>query len=1184
VSGASAGYYLAVATSSSTLPTDPTASTGPGCVIFEVAYSTSDTPSTVLNGGTTYYWRVRGRGPGTTYGNWSSIFSFTTQASVNHPPTLPGAPTVSAVTVTASGATVSWGASTDADGDTITYELQYTIYNTPSDRWHSAGTTTSLTLPLSGLAANTQYNVQVQASDGKGGLSGWNKIAPAFTTLSGPLSVTACDRQTLAIQILDNSAIYLPTTHLVSGVVDNANPHQNIVDTANGGQAMRSSYTDSDGTAPGGSTWLDPRLLECMIQLAGTYTYGVTEIAGGAHTSGSFHYAGRAFDVYSINGVTVNSANTYVEGFIQICNNNGARLAYLEPPDYNHIHADWNDNGGNVAPSCTVSIVSVVPNPSSVVAGNTFTINAMVNSSQSQSVLLGASLVPAGTTSGYISDPPHDASWTLNSGNNNVSRQFTVQAGTTAGTYDLVFAVWQDSNGNGQIDPGSGDTLLAPMTIPNALVVTTLPNPPSAPTATAATSVTSSSFVANWNSSIGATGYRMDVSTSSTFSSYISGGQDVELGNNLAAYFPGLSANTTYYYRVRAYNGSGTSGNSGTIAVTTLPNPPPAPTANAASSVTSSGFTANWSSASGATGYRLDISTSSTFSSFFSFYQDLDILNFLNRTVGGLSADTTYYYRVRAYNGGGASGNSGTIAVTTLPNPPLALTVSGITAANRTYNGTTVAALNTTGATLNGVLAGDTVTLVTSGAVGAFANKSVGNNKSVAISGLTLSGSAAANYTLTQPTVTASIAPAGLSVSGLVANSKVYDGTTSATIIGTPVPSGVLGSDAVSISGTASGSYASKTVANSNPVTVSGLTLSGADAGNYTLNLPTLIASIATAWLNVSGLAASSKVYDGTTSATVSGTPMLSGVFGSDSVSVNGTPSGNFDSKAVGNNIWVIVLGLTLSGTDAGNYTLSLPNVYANITPAGLSVSGLAASSKVYDSTTSATITGTPVITGVLGSDVVSISGTASGNFASKAVGNNEPVTVGGLTLSGTDAGNYTLSLPTLSANITPLGLTVTGITAANKVYDGTTTATLVTSGAALVGVLSMDTGNVTLVTSGATGEFANKNVGTGKLVTISGLTLNGSAAGNYTVIEPTTTADIVVIPVFNISSSSLVGHQFSVTVSTLPGANYTLEFKNTLGDSSWTVAESLPGTGGAITLTDGTATNPARFYRVRVQ
>ena len=85
------------------------------------------------------------------------------------------------------------------------------------------------------------------------------------------------------------------------------------------------------------------------------------------------------------------------------------------------------------------------------------------------------------------------------------------------------------------------------------------------------------------------------------------------------------------------------------------------PTAYAASGVTSSGFTANWSSASGATGYRLDVSTSSAFSSYVVGYQNLDVGNVVSRSVSGLNAGVTYYYRVRAYNAGGTSGNSGTI-------------------------------------------------------------------------------------------------------------------------------------------------------------------------------------------------------------------------------------------------------------------------------------------------------------------------------------------------------------------------------------------------------------------------------------------------------------------------------------------------------------------------------------------
>ena len=94
---------------------------------------------------------------------------------------------------------------------------------------------------------------------------------------------------------------------------------------------------------------------------------------------------------------------------------------------------------------------------------------------------------------------------------------------------------------------------------------------------------------------------------------------------------------------------------------------PSAPVANPATFVASYSFRATWRSVSGATGYRLDVATNNSFTNYVTGYQNLDVGNALSRSVAGLSAGTIYYYRVRAYNGNGTSGNSNVVSVTTLP-------------------------------------------------------------------------------------------------------------------------------------------------------------------------------------------------------------------------------------------------------------------------------------------------------------------------------------------------------------------------------------------------------------------------------------------------------------------------------------------------------------------------------------
>jgi hypothetical protein len=152
------------------------------------------------------------------------------------------------------------------------------------------------------------------------------------------------------------------------------------------------------------------------------------------------------------------------------------------------------------------------------------------------------------------------------------------------------------------------------------------------------------------------------------------------------------------------------------------------------------------------------------------------------------------------------------------------------TAANRVYN-TTDAATGTVAMT--NLFAGDSVTVNFTSA--AFNNANVANGKTVAFSGVTLSGASSANYAMGTgaTTATANITQAPVTISGLVVASKQYDGSTAAVISGAATVSGLLGSDSSTLTGSVlSGTFASPNVAAGIGVTanLSSLTLGN---GNY---------------------------------------------------------------------------------------------------------------------------------------------------------------------------------------------------------------------------------------------------------------------------------------------------------------------------------------------------------------
>ena len=86
--------------------------------------------------------------------------------------------------------------------------------------------------------------------------------------------------------------------------------------------------------------------------------------------------------------------------------------------------------------------------------------------------------------------------------------------------------------------------------------------------------------------------------------------------------------------------------------------------------------------------------------------------------------------------------------------PAIPVTVTGITAQDKVYDGTTSAELDISQAVLSGVEANDDVTLDLSGVTAAFESKDVGTDRRITIHGvLKLKGADADKYELTQPTL-----------------------------------------------------------------------------------------------------------------------------------------------------------------------------------------------------------------------------------------------------------------------------------------------------------------------------------------------------------------------------------------------------------------------------------------------
>ena len=171
---------------------------------------------------------------------------------------------------------------------------------------------------------------------------------------------------------------------------------------------------------------------------------------------------------------------------------------------------------------------------------------------------------------------------------------------------------------------------------------------------------------------------------------------------------------------------------------------------------------------------------------------------------------------------------------------------------------------------------------------------------------------------------TVNVAKKDVTITGLTASNKEYDGNTTATPAGTAVINGKVGSDDVAVT-TGTAAFADKNVGTGKTVTFTGYSLSGTTAGNYNLNAQpaSVTANITAKKVTVTGITATNRPYakDNLEVALTGGT--VSGIVSGDTVTIDLTNAkGTMTDANAGNGKAVTVTGVALGGANKGNYKL----------------------------------------------------------------------------------------------------------------------------------------------------------------------------------------------------------------------------------------------------------------------
>jgi hypothetical protein len=218
----------------------------------------------------------------------------------------------------------------------------------------------------------------------------------------------------------------------------------------------------------------------------------------------------------------------------------------------------------------------------------------------------------------------------------------------------------------------SGNTLDAKFLRENGIVAdyfrivkgSVAPVVPAAPTNLTATTFSSSQINLSWTDNANnENGFKVEQSTDGTTFTQIA-----MLGSNTVSFsVTGLAASTTYHYRVVSFNDAGNSSFSNTASAATFPPPPvlpAAPSSLTANAISRSQINLSWAdNSNNESGFKIERCKNANCTNYVEIAQvGANVTSFADTT---LNRNTTYRYRVRAFNAGGNSSYSNSASAKT---------------------------------------------------------------------------------------------------------------------------------------------------------------------------------------------------------------------------------------------------------------------------------------------------------------------------------------------------------------------------------------------------------------------------------------------------------------------------------------------------------------------------------------